>query len=105
MPLLITPNAATSTVDAALDANVNPEHVTLTGPAGTSTFTSMTMISVGGLAMIPLLSVTDKVDGFGSRSQLVADSTAVTNLLGKVSMIFPVEATNLEDVLNENVAV
>lgn len=58
------------------------------------------------LPVSPLLSVTDAVVGFGTISQLVVDSMAVTKLSGNVSEIFPFAATvKADDVLNENVAV
>lgn len=97
---------ATTTGDAAVGANVNPEHTNVCFPAGTSALTSTMMIPVGGLAVIPVLSVTDAVDGLGTRSQLVDEATAVINAVGNVNVIFPAPANvKGDDVVNETVAV
>lgn len=96
---------STATDDALVAAKVNPEHVNLTLPAGTSALTSRISL-LKGVAVIPLLSVTDSVAGFGTISQLVPEATAFTNPLGNSKDIFPADAAiNFEDVTKVNVAV
>jgi hypothetical protein len=96
----------TNTGDAALGAKVNPEQTTVTLPAGTSALTAILMIPVGGVAVIPVLSVTDAVDGLGTSSQLDEEATAVIKAVGNVTVIVPLAVTvKGVDVVNDNVAV
>jgi len=96
----------TVTGDSAVGTKVNPEHVNVRNPAGTSPLTSTMMMPVDGVAVIPLLSVTDAADGLGTSSQLVDEATAVIKAVGKVTVIFPVAvAVKGDDVVKDNVAV
>lgn len=100
-PPLAAPLPSILTMLAAVAAKVRPLHVTVMEPAGTSVLTSMTR----RLSLTNLLpSVADKNVGLGTISQLLADSTAVTNPAGNVIDIFPSTAKAVE-VLNENDAV
>lgn len=100
-PPVAVPVLSIVTMLAADAAKVRPLHVTVIEPAGTATFTSMTK----RLSLTNLLpSVTERVDGFGTISQLLAVSTAVTKPAGNVIDIFPSTA-NAVEVLKENDAV
>lgn len=85
---------------AVLAANVNPEQVILTEPAGTIDFTVIL------ITLAVALSVTEASAGLGTSSQLVAVATAVSKEAdeGNVNVIFLSTASSV-DVLNVNDAV